>query len=1030
MEIHAQSTFNGGGTAATRRWHRPLNWIPNGEPIATTNAIIGAGICNVEENDDVCNNLTVDAGTTLNITNGAELIVNGNLIVGGTLNILTGGVLRVNGNITINVGGLIVDSRAGSGTFEIAGTSIVNNGGLEQPGSLYASLTNGTTVTISGTSTNYNNFAFNLLTAGQTVNFNASTSNVYGFSTSTGTTLNFGVGQSVNMSQLSIEGNANFNDATLTLRGGTTSNVSPDLYNPYFPTGQTGEGTVNAGTSTFIYSANATQFIRSGNYYNLIIQNYSTIIKDVGNASYTDALGQSMDVNVNNDLSLDVISSGGETWVVNNVNIGRHFNMAANNLAFSMDLITNRLMQRTGGTGSFTMGDNTNNRIFIDYTHTTNSFLQGYGHANTFYGTVIYQAASGMQKVVGANYNNLNLQNGATRELSSSVLINGNLNHLGGNFDATTSNFNIESKGNWTQSAGAFNARNNTVSFTGTINQTLSTIPSVNTSNFSNTPGTPVAIPDNTPAGGVATNNTIPTLASLTGRANIQVTVPVGTYTALNSFSFDITHTFNSDVDIYLVAPDNTVYLVSTDNGGFDANYTNTTIQDGATLISTGTAPFSGTFAWEDARTLASYAGPLNGTWTLYVIDDAGFDTGTINSFGVTLSTSTNPFTLNNVTFNKTGNLILAGTSTSININGLADFSNGYLVAGSQRVDFTATSNTSNASNTSHLIGTARKIGNTSFTFPLGNGTFYAGIGFNPSGTTTVTDHFTATYTRTSPNTLYPITSKEITIDHVSNCEYWMFDRTNGSQSATVSLHFDNVRSCGVTNTSELLVCRWDGAQWTNGGNGGVAGSFVTSATTFTSFSPFTLGSSTNNNPLPVGMVYFKVNKSDKDAVLEWKTEFELNSKIFGIERSFNAKDFEEISILEASGKGNTYNFTDKAIAEQTSIAYYRLKSVDKDGKYVYSKPQVVNFDIKEFDMITVYPNPIEKTFKIAFHLPNVGHVQTTITDALGQVVEKRIIEGGIGSNVYEFNNLNLSKGMYIVNLQYEGKSITKKIVR
>ncbi|KOY86604.1 hypothetical protein AD998_11025 [bacterium 336/3] len=1034
IETYAQSTFTeglGGGSAIQgRRWHRNGNWTPSGEPVAGTNAIIGTGTCNVEQNDDVCNNLTVNAGTTLNITNGSQLTVNGNLTVSGTLNINTGGALSVTGNITINVGGIISDNRVGSGTFAMGGTSITNNGGLHQPGDLFANLTNAGTVTISGTSTDFNNFAFNLITAGQIVNFNASTTNVYGFSTDTNTTLNFGIGQSINMTQLSIEGNANFNNANLTLRGGTTSNVSPDLYNPYFPTGQAGEGTVNAGTSTFIYSANATQFIRSGNYHNLTIQNYSGISKDIGNASYTDANGQGMDVNVSNDLTLDVNSSGGESWVFNTVNIGRHFNMATNNVAFSMDLITTRLMQRTGGMGNFTMGNNTNNRIFVGYTHATNTFLQGYGNANTFFGTVIYQGVSGTQKVVGATYTNLNLQNGATRELNSNVLINGNLNHLGGSFDATTSNFNIESQGDWTQSAGAFNARNNTVSFTGNVNQILSTIPNVNTNSFSNTPGTPVAIADDTPTGGVVANNTVPTLASLAGSANIQVTVPVGTYIALNSFNFDITHTFDSDVDIYLVTPNNTVYVVSTDNGGGGGNYTNTIIQDGATLISTGTAPFSGTFAWEDARTLASYAGPLNGTWTLYVVDDAFFDTGTINSFGVTLSASTNPFTLNNTTFNKTGNLILAGTSTSININGMIDFTNGYLVAGSQRVDFMATSNTINASNASHMTGTARKIGNTNFIFPLGNGTYYAGIGFNPSGTTTATDHFTVTYTRTSPNTLYPIATKEASIDHVSNCEYWMFDRTNGSQSATVSLHYDNVRSCGVTDPSELLVCRWDGTQWTNGGNGGVASSFVTSAVTFTSFSPITLGSTTSNNPLPVGMVYFKASKSNSDALLEWKTEFELNSKIFSVERSFNAKEFEEIGTIEAIGKANTYNFTDKAISQQTSIAYYRLKNIDKDGKYIYSKPQAVNFDVNEFNIVNVQPNPIQKEFKVLFTLPHNAQVQTIITDAFGRIVEKNIVEGVAGINTYEFTNLNLSRGMYMISLQHEGQTITRKIIK
>jgi len=1030
-DTKGQSTFTSGGMgcggANATRWSCNNNWSPSGEPVAATNAIIGTGTCNVTQADDVCNNLTVNSGTTLNIT--GQLVVNGNLTVSGTVNVNTGGTLRVVGNITINVGGIISDNRAGSGTFEMGGTSITNNGGLHQPGSLYANLTNVGTINITGTSTDFDDFAFNLVTAGQTVNFNASTTNVYGFASDVNTTLNFGTGQSINMSQLSIEGNANFNNATLTLRGGNSSNVSPDLYNPYFPTGQTNEGTINAGTSTFIYDASgADQYVRSTSYYNLTVRNYNGMFKDMGNAAYTDAFGQTMDVNVANNLAIEVNSSGGQTWVFNNVNIAQNFSLATNNTAFSMDLITYNLMQRTGGAGSFSMGNNASNRIFTEYTHATNTFLQGYGNAITFFGTVVYDAGSGTQKVVGATYNNLNLQNGGTRELMSNTLVNGNLNHLGGNFDVTASNFNIESRANWTQSSGFFNARANTVSFTGTANQTLSTIPNPITSNFTNTPGTPVNIPDN--SGEVAANNTVPTLASLAGAANIQVTVPVGTYVSLNSLSFSIAHTFTADLDIYLVAPDNTVYVVSTDNG-FGANYTNTTIQDGGTNISGGTNPYTGIFAWEDARTLASYAGPFNGTWTLYAVDGASIDTGTLNSFTVSLVTSTTPFTLHNVTFNKTGNQILAGTSTSININGAANFTNGYLVAGSQRVDFSAASSATNATNASHMTGTARKTGNTAFTFPLGNGTYYAGIGFTPSGTTNATDHFTASYTRTSPNALYPIATKEASINHVSNCEYWMLDRTNGSQSATVSLHFDNVRSCGVDNTPELIVCRWDGAQWTNGGNGGVASSFVTSGVTFTSFSPITLGSSSSNNPLPVGMVYFTAKKAKMDAVLDWQTEFELNSHAFVVERSTDGKNFDPIRTLEAMGKATHYSFTDRNIGEQTGIAYYRLKNIDKNGKYFYTRAQAVHFASDGFEIVSLQPNPVQKDFKVVFNLPATGDVQTVIRDALGKIVETNYLEGHTGINTYEYTLTDqFARGVYTLSLQYQGQIITKKIIK
>jgi hypothetical protein len=376
------------------------------------------------------------------------------------------------------------------------------------------------------------------------------------------------------------------------------------------------------------------------------------------------------------------------------------------------------------------------------------------------------------------------------------------------------------------------------------------------------------------------------------------------------------------------------------------------------------------------------------------------------------------------------GNTYAFLTNSNIAIAGTGTFANGLLGTGVYRVDFLAGSASAGGSNNSYIAGLARKIGNTPFIFPIGASGYYAGIGFSPSGTTSLTDHFTASYTRVVPNP-YNITQKEASIDHVGNCEYWMFDRTNGSQSATVSLHFDDTRSCGVDNLSQLIVCRWNGTQWTNGGNGGVAGSFVQSSTTFTAFSPFTLGSTGVNNPLPVGLVSFKAKGVESNALISWETSFELNTKNFVVERSLNGKDFEAITTQDALGRANTYQFIDRGIGVKFMQVYYRLKSVDTDGKYTYSPIEVVNFGEKQFTLIAIQPNPIQKDFAIVYDMPANGKVQICITDALGKLVDKQIVEAEAGRNQYPYGNIDhLVNGIYVLSLQYEGQTISKKIVK
>ena len=108
----------------------------------------------------------------------------------------------------------------------------------------------------------------------------------------------------------------------------------------------------------------------------------------------------------------------------------------------------------------------------------------------------------------------------------------------------------------------------------------------------------------------------------------------------------NITHTFDSDLDVFLVAPDGTRVELFTDVGGGGANFTNTILDDEASAAFTsGSAPFTGSFRPEGS--LAVLDGmAANGSWTLEVTDDAGADVGTLNQWSLTVtSTDAEPST-------------------------------------------------------------------------------------------------------------------------------------------------------------------------------------------------------------------------------------------------------------------------------------------------------------------------------------------------------------------------------------------------
>ena len=92
----------------------------------------------------------------------------------------------------------------------------------------------------------------------------------------------------------------------------------------------------------------------------------------------------------------------------------------------------------------------------------------------------------------------------------------------------------------------------------------------------------------------------------------------------------NLTHTWNSDIDMSLRAPNGTLVLLSSDNGADGDNYTNTLFDDEALVsVVNGASPFNGTYRPEGL--LSTFDGmPVDGSWRLEIFDDATQDTGTL----------------------------------------------------------------------------------------------------------------------------------------------------------------------------------------------------------------------------------------------------------------------------------------------------------------------------------------------------------------------------------------------------------------
>jgi len=104
-----------------------------------------------------------------------------------------------------------------------------------------------------------------------------------------------------------------------------------------------------------------------------------------------------------------------------------------------------------------------------------------------------------------------------------------------------------------------------------------------------------------------------------------------------------ITHTWDADLRVYLVAPDGTTVSLFTHVGGSGHNFTGTVLDDAAgTAIGSGAAPFTGRYRPESP--LAALNGKSTaGTWKLAVADDAAQDTGVLTGWALQFRANNTP---------------------------------------------------------------------------------------------------------------------------------------------------------------------------------------------------------------------------------------------------------------------------------------------------------------------------------------------------------------------------------------------------
>lgn len=172
-----------------------------------------------------------------------------------------------------------------------------------------------------------------------------------------------------------------------------------------------------------------------------------------------------------------------------------------------------------------------------------------------------------------------------------------------------------------------------------------------------------------------------------------------------------------------------------------------------------------------------------------------------------------------------------------------------------------------------------------------------------------------------------------------------------------------------------------------------------------------------NQVALPVTLSSFGATKVENYAALKWSTTGETNSDFFEIQKSSNGLSWQVLGNVNASRASNSfksYSFDDYTPFHGEN--FYRLKMVDLDGSFAYSRIRSLSFDSR--NAFTLYPNPTaDRIYPNAGDLSKIESV--TIINSLGQLVfeSQSLTKDGISIR-------HLASGIYTIQIKKMGEAI------
>lgn len=198
-----------------------------------------------------------------------------------------------------------------------------------------------------------------------------------------------------------------------------------------------------------------------------------------------------------------------------------------------------------------------------------------------------------------------------------------------------------------------------------------------------------------------------------------------------------------------------------------------------------------------------------------------------------------------------------------------------------------------------------------------------------------------------------------------------------------------------------------------------------------TGFSGFII--QTSAVALPLNLISFTGQLNNNDVSLQWQTSDEINHSYFEVERSTDGQTYTAAGRI-AGTNGNleqNYSWVDAGAGLLNAAKlFYRLKMVSTTGEVEYSS--IVTIKLRSTSpVVAVSPNPFTSSINISLQMPEAARLNISISDITGKLLRSENVTIPKGTTIHPITGIeNLTQGLYILSVKFNGQTHTYKIVK